>query len=76
MDLNKFFELFSEALEIDDASNLSTSTEFRKLAEWDSLSYINIIAMLDEEYETQIESAQFKKLNTIGDIIVFVEASK
>lgn len=76
MDTSKFIEQFAEALEIEDASTLSVVTEFRNLDEWDSLAYLNIIAMLDEEYDLQIENTEFKKLATIGDIITYVEANK
>jgi len=76
MDTKKFIESFAEALEIEDASTLNVATEFRNLDEWDSLAYLNIIAMLDEEYDLQIENAEFKKLATIGDIITYIEANK
>lgn len=76
MDNAKFINLLAEALEIEDASTLSVATEFRQLSEWDSLSFLNIVAMLDEEYDIQIETPQFKKLNTIGDIISYIENNK
>lgn len=76
MEKDKFINSFAEALEIEDASNLSETTEFRNLDEWDSLAYLSIIAMLDEEYEVQIENAEFKKLQTIGDIIEYVNSNK
>lgn len=76
MDNNKFIEQFAEALEIEDASILKVETEFRNLDEWDSLAYLNIIAMLDEEYDIQIENAEFKKLMTLGDIITYIEENK
>ncbi|MCM1142324.1 MAG: acyl carrier protein [Muribaculum sp.] len=76
MDNNKFIEQFAEALEIEDASILKVETEFRNLDEWDSLAYLNIIAMLDEEYDIQIENAEFKKLKTLGDIITYIEGNK
>lgn len=76
MDNNKFIDQFAEALEIEDASILSLETEFRDLDEWDSLAYLNIIAMLDEEYDIQIENAEFKKLMTLNDIITYIEANK
>lgn len=76
MDTKKFIESFAEALEIEDASTLNVATEFRNLDEWDSLAYLNIIAMLDEEYDLQIENAEFKKLATIGDIITYIETNK
>lgn len=76
MDVNKFIEQFAEALEIEDAATLGAQTEFRTLDQWDSLAYLNIIAMLDEEYDIQIENAEFKKLNTIGDIAAYIEDNK
>lgn len=71
-----FILKFAEALEIDNSSVLNTNTDFRTLKEWDSLAYLNIIAMLDEEYEVQIENAEFKRLKTLGDIINYIEANK
>lgn len=76
MDTTQFIASFADAIEIEDASTLAEATEFRNLDEWDSLAYLNIIAMLDEEYEVQIEGAEFKKLKTIGDIIAYVDANK
>lgn len=76
MNTNEFISKFAEALEIEDASQLNATTEFRTLDEWDSLAYLNIIAMLDEEYDIQIENAEFKQLKTIGDIVAFVESNK
>lgn len=76
MTSSEFISKFAEALEIEDTAVLSDTTEFRSLDEWDSLAYLNIIAMLDEEYDLQIENAEFKKLATIGDIITYIEANK
>ncbi len=76
MDNQQFIDKFAEALEIDDVSEIKLSTEFRSLDEWDSLAYLSVIAMLDEEYDLQIENAAFKQLKTIGDIIEYVEAHK
>ena len=42
--------------------------QFREYPEWNSLAYLSIIAMLDEEYDVQIEEAEFKKLRTVGDL--------
>lgn len=76
MDTKDFISKFAEALEIEDASALEVATEFRNLDEWDSLAYLSIIAMLDEEYDIQIENATFKQLKTLGDIIAYVEGDK
>lgn len=73
MNTTKFIESFAEALEIEDASTISKETEFRTLDEWDSLGYLNIIAMLDEKYGIQIENVQFKQLITIEDLIRYID---
>lgn len=76
MDNQQFIEKFAESIELEDASNLLVTTEFRSLEEWDSLAYLSVIAMLDEEYDLQIENTAFKQLKTLGDIISYVEANK
>ncbi len=75
MNTTDFIEKFAEALDMD-AAGLSVETEFRSLDEWDSISYLSVIAMMDEEYETQIENAEFKQLKTLGDIANYIESHK
>ena len=67
---------FAEAVEVDSAEDLNENTKFRELDEWSSLAVLSVIAMLDEEYDTQIENADFKKLQTISDIVQFIECQK
>lgn len=68
MDINTFIEKFAEAIEIEDPSTITPETEFRNMDEWDSLTYLSVIAFLDEEFDLQIENAEFKKLKTVQDI--------
>ena len=75
MDIQTFIEKFAEAVDVD-ASVLTAETEFRNLDEWDSVAYISVIAMMDEEYDIQIEMAQFKQLKTLGAIAEYIESHK
>lgn len=75
MNAQEFIEKFAEALDID-VEELSVDTEFRKLDAYDSLAYLSVIAMLDEEYDTQIEQPVFKTLQTLGDIVNYIETNK
>ena len=75
MDIQTFIEKFAEAVDVD-ANVLTAETEFRNLDEWDSVAYISVIAMMDEEYDIQIEMAQFKKLKTLGAIAAYIEENK
>ena len=72
MNTTEFIEKFAEAIDVD-AASLSVETEFRTLPEWDSIVYLSVIAMLDEEYGIQIENAAFKTLKTINDVINCIE---
>ena len=75
MDIQTFIEKFAEAVDVD-ASVLTAETEFRNLDEWDSVAYISVIAMMDEEYDIQIEMPQFKQLKTLGAIAEYIEKNK
>lgn len=75
MDIKEFIEKFAEAIDIE-ANELTADTEFRTLDEWDSVAYISVIAMMDEEYDIQIEMAQFKQLKTLGAIAEYIEKNK
>lgn len=68
MDKDKFINKFKEALEIEDRT-ISLSDKFRDFEEWDSLAFLSIIAMIDEEYDVIIKGEEFKTLETIEDII-------
>lgn len=67
----KFIENLKEILEIEDR-DLSMNDKFREYDEWNSLAYLSVIAMLDEEYDVQIEEAEFKKLQTVKDLYTSV----
>jgi len=61
--MEKFIELFAEALERED--EIKMEDEFRNYDEWSSIAYLSVIAMMDEEYDVQMEEAEFKKLRTV-----------
>lgn len=68
MDIKTFIEKFAETIEVEDPSTITPETEFRNMDEWDSLTYLSVIAFLDEEFDLQIENAEFKTLKTVLDI--------
>ena len=64
--MEQFIENFAEALERE--GDIKMQDEFRSYEEWSSIAYLSVIAMMDAEYDTQIEEADFKKLRTVQDI--------
>jgi acyl carrier protein len=63
----KFLELFKEVFEMED-QEVKFTDNFRDFDEWDSLTHLSLIAMLDDEFGIQIEEEELDKLNTVQDI--------
>lgn len=73
MNVNEFVKNFANQFEETDFAVFSPETKFRELDEWSSLIALSVIEMLDEEYGIQIENKDFKNLETIADIVDYVE---
>lgn len=66
--LNEFTALFAEQLNMGDTNKITPSTAFRNLDEWTSLAALSVIAMVDDEFEVALKSADIKESNTIEDL--------
>jgi acyl carrier protein len=69
---DKFLTAFKEAIEI--TRDVKMKDVFRDYPEWDSLSHMSLIAMLDSEFNIQIENSAFEKMKTVRDIYEYVQA--
>lgn len=74
MDTQKFIESFKDAVEIEDR-DLALTDKFREYPEWNSLAFLSVIAMIDDEYDVIIEGKDFKTLETLQDIVDVIEKS-
>lgn len=72
MNINEFIEKFIEALDLDESEIINPETKFREIGIWDSLAHLNLILMLDEEYDSQIEESELRNLSTIQDLFNFI----
>ncbi len=63
----KFLNSLKEAMDVE-AHEVKMTDKFREYEEWSSLTYLSVIAMLDEEYDFQIEESDFRKLQTVADL--------
>jgi acyl carrier protein len=68
----QFINKFKEVLEFEE-KDVKLTDKFREYPEWDSLSRLSLIAMLDDQYDVQIEDTHFKTLETIQDLINYVK---
>jgi len=71
----KFLTKFKEVLEIEDRE-LKLEDNFREYEEWNSLVFLSLIAMIDEEFDVIIEGRDFKQLKTNSDIIEAIKKNQ
>ena len=74
MNQDEFVKHFAEALELTAHDEVEMRLEFKNLREWDSLASLSLIAMLDEEYEVELESEDLDALSTVEDLYLFVKS--
>jgi len=68
--LTEFIEKFKEALDIE--GEFDINVELEEFEEWDSMGYISIMSMLDEEYEKEVDANQLKDCKTLADLYKLV----
>ena len=68
-----FIEKLREALDSVD-KEIKMEDKFRDYDEWDSLRYLSVIAMIDSEFDVIIESVDFRKIVTVGELIEAIES--
>lgn len=72
MDIDKFVENFFSEFEETPREVFTPSTVFKELEEWNSLTALSIISMIDDQYDKTITGADLRKLDTIEDLFNFV----
>lgn len=68
---DRFINAFKDALEIE-SQEVKLTDNFRDYEEWDSLNQLSLIAMLDDEFNIQIENKELEKLVTVQELIDWV----
>ncbi len=70
MKIENFIDDLKEALEIEDEDKeITLETDLRHVEEYDSLSVLATIAMIDKNFGKQIPSADFAKVTTVKSLI-------
>ena len=72
--LEEFVALFAEQFDDTDASDITAATEFKDLEEWSSLIALNVIAMVDEEFDVALKGADILNCETIEDLFDIVKS--
>jgi len=68
----EFLNNLKEALEVEDDETLAVDTNLKDLKEYDSLSVLIIVTMVDKKFKKQISSSDFKKVTTVNSLISLI----
>ena len=71
--MEEFLKKIAEILEED---KLDESDELKSYPQWDSLSVLSVIAMLDANYGVNLRAAEFENIKTAGELWNLVQSRK
>lgn len=72
MELKEKMTLIEEVLDVEEGS-LTPETSLSEVEEWDSISALSLIVMLDDNFDKTISGAQIQELETVKDILAYME---
>jgi len=70
--IKRIEKVFSEVTGRDDL-NFTEKTRLDKNFEFTSLSFIQLICGLEDEFDIDIPNSAVKKIKTVGDVVKFLE---
>lgn len=73
MQKEQFYKSVHSLFEVTNSSELNGESKFKELEEWDSLLALEIIAMVDEEYDVEIDGDDIRKASTLHDLYTVVK---
>ena len=76
MDIKSFIDNFVEAIELEDASEITEKTVFKELEDWYSLSALATISMVDDEYGVTITNKDLRAVDTLEELFSLVANKK
>ena len=71
--MNEFLTKIAAILEVD---KVGATDELKAFPQWDSLSVLSVIAMLDASYGVNLRAADLGPIKSVGDLWSLVESKK
>lgn len=76
MEINRFVRDFENAIFGMDPDTLTSETRFREIPQWESITALCLVSMIDSEYNVQIGEMELNRCRTLHDIFELVESKK
>lgn len=71
--LNDFKKIMEETYEID---NVELDSNFKTDFGLTSFDFVNLICLIEEEYGIELDEKVYRYLNTVGELIEYLETLK
>lgn len=68
MDIKKKFALLEEVMDLEEGM-LTEETVLDDLAEWDSMSKLSFIVMMEDEFGKKVNAEQVRNFKTVQDML-------
>lgn len=72
MDIKEKFAMLEDMLELEEGT-LKETTVLDNLEEWDSMTKLSLIVMMDDDFDKKISGDQIKTLKSVKDILNMME---
>lgn len=64
--------ILEELMEVDEGT-LNPETLLSNIEEWDSVSFLSFMAMMDEKFGKTVTGSKIKTKETVGDLMAMME---
>jgi acyl carrier protein len=72
--MEEFIKEFYGILDDTEIHEINQNTDFKNLDEWDSITSLMLIAMVEEKYEKQMNGQDIKGSVTLEDLYVIIQS--
>jgi len=76
MELQDFINNFAQQFEMTEPEEITATTVYRDLEEWDSLLSLSIIGMINNTYQVKVTGEEVKDQCTVEDLFNLVVSKK
>lgn len=76
MELQDFINNFAQQFEMTEPEEITATTVYRDLEEWDSLLSLSIIGMINNTYQVKVSGEEVKDQRTVEDLFKLVASKK
>lgn len=73
MEIQDFIKNFCEQFD-EEVEGLTPDSRFRELEQWSSLTALNVLAMISEEFEVDLNPDEMRNIETIQELFNLVKS--